>query len=208
MPLGNIGTFAPETTGRIGSVMQKLMKPDGAGGWVEEEVVFNALYDALGQLTSFQSTSVAPVFQWGHTYSYEANGNRSGGTITANGASMNFTNGLSYNRLTNAAGITVVTNAAGDITSLLGKTLKYDAAGQLSEATAIPPCPSGVNCSGAQTTLSRFNGWGQRFLRETPLEQSVFSYGPEGFNLLSQTTRDLSSSAISTTEHIWLPTAN
>jgi hypothetical protein len=48
---------APETTGRIGSVMQKLMRPNGAGGWVEDEVPFNALYNSLGQLTSF--TAVA-----------------------------------------------------------------------------------------------------------------------------------------------------
>jgi RHS repeat-associated protein len=72
----------------------------------------------------------------------------------------------------------------------------------------VPPCPSGLNCSGQQTTLSRFNGWGQRFLRDTPNAQSVFSYGTEGFNLLSETTRNLSTSALSTTDHIWLPTAS
>ncbi|MDQ7742752.1 hypothetical protein RCO38_00140 [Hydrogenophaga pseudoflava] len=182
-------TFAPETTGRIGSVSQKLMKSNGAGGWVSEDVPFTALYNALGQLTSFQATGASPVFQWGHTYTYDFNANRTGGTITANGASMSFTSALSSNRLTNAAGITVVSNAAGDITSLLGKTLAYDTAGRLSEATGVPPCPSGVNCSGLRTTTSRYNGWGQRFLRETDLEQSVFSYGLEGFPLLSQTTR-------------------
>jgi RHS repeat-associated protein len=201
-------TFAPESTGRIGSVMQKLMRPNGAGGWVTEDVPFNALYNSLGQLTSFTAVGTSPVFQWGHTYSYDTNANRTGGTITANGASMSFTSGVSSNRLTTAAGITVTTNAAGDITSLLGKTLAYDAAGRLSEATAVPPCPSGLNCAGAQTTLSRFNGWGQRFLRETPTAQSVFSYGTEGYNLLSETTRNLSTSALSTTEHIWLPTAS
>ncbi len=96
----------------------------------------------------------------------------------------------------------MTTNTAGDITSLLGKTL----AGRLSQATGVPPCP-GVNCSGTQTTTSRYNGWGQRLLRENDLEQSVFSYGLEGFNLLSQTTRRLATSQQSTTEHIWLPTA-
>jgi RHS repeat-associated protein len=127
----------------------------------------------------------------GEAYSQDANGCLASVTvalgqltsITANGASMSFT-------------------------SLLGKTLAYDAAGRLSEATAVPPCPSGLNCAGAQTTLSRFNGWGQRFLRDTPNAQSVFSYGTEGFNLLSETTRNLSTSALSTTEHIWLPTAS
>lgn len=138
------------------------------------------------------------------------NANRTGGTITANGASMSFTSGVQggTNRQSTAAGITVTTNAAGDITSLLGKTLAYDSAGRLSEATAVPPCPSGSNCAGEQTTLSRFNGWGQRFLRDTPNAQTVFSYGTEGFNLLSETTRNLSTSALSTTEHIWLPTAS
>jgi RHS repeat-associated protein len=150
------------------------------------------------------------VFQWGHTYSYDNNANRTGGTITQNGSSLSVTNGMvgGSNRQSNVGGVTVVSNAAGDITSLLGKTLAYDAAGQLAEATAVPPCPSGSNCSGAQTTLSRFNGWGQRYLRETPNAQSVFSYGTEGHNLLSETTRNLSTSALSTTEHIYLPTAS
>ncbi len=123
---------------------------------------------------------------------------------------MGFTSGAqgSSNRQSTAAGITVTTNAAGDITSLLGKTLAYDSAGRLSEATAVPPCPSGSNCAGAQTTLSRFNGWGQRFLRDTPNAQTVFSYGTDGHNLLSESTRNLSTSALSTTEHIWLPTAS
>ncbi len=99
-------------------------------------------------------------------------------------------------------------HGAGDITSLLGKTLQYDTAGRLSQATGVPPCPGGVNCSGLQTTTSRYNGWGQRLLRENDLEQSVFSYGLKGFNLLSQTTRRLATSQQSTTEHIWLPTAS
>jgi RHS repeat-associated protein len=173
-------------------------------------VPFNALYNSLAQLTSFTAVGISPVFQWGHTYSYDANANRTGGTITANGASMSFTSGVQAgtNRQSTAAGITVTTNAAGDITSLLGKTLAYDAAGRLSEATAVPPCPSGTNCAGQQTTLSRFNGWGQRYLRDTPDAQTIFSYGTDGFNLLSETTRNLSTSALSTTEHIWLPTAS
>jgi RHS repeat-associated protein len=36
----------------------------------------------------------------------------------------------------------------------------------------------------------------------------VFSYAPDGFSLLSQTSRNLSNSQLSTTEHIWLPTAS
>lgn len=205
-----IATFATDATGRIGSVTQKLVRANGTGGWLTEDVPFNALYNSLGQLTSFTAVGTHPLFQWGHTYSYDANANRTGGTITANGASMSFTSGVQSgsNRQSTAAGITVTTNAAGDITSLLGKSLAYDAAGRLSEATAVPPCPSGLNCAGAQTTLSRFNGWGQRFLRDTPSTQSVFSYGTEGFNLLSETTRNLSTSALSTTEHIWLPSAS
>ncbi|MBL8387689.1 MAG: hypothetical protein JNK17_05715 [Hydrogenophaga sp.] len=151
--------------------------------WGGKPLLQNIDYNALGQLTSFQAMGTSPVFQWGHTYSYGPIGNRTGGTITANGASMSFT-------------------------SLLGKTLAYDAAGQLAEATAVPPCPTGTNCLGAQTTLSRFNGWGQRYLRDTPATQSVFSYGMEGHNLLSETTRYLSTSALSTTEHIYLPTAS
>ncbi len=200
--------FVPDATGRIGSVTQKLLKSNGTGGWVEEEVPFNALYDALGQLTSFQAQGTSPVFQWGHTYTYDFNANRTGGTITANGASMSFTNAFINNRQSKVAGVTVVSNAAGDISSVLGKTLQYDAAGRLSQASAVPPCPSGNNCVGAQTTISRFNGWGQRYLRENEQEQSVFGYGPQGFELLTQTRRNLASSALRSTEHIWLPTAS
>ena len=36
----------------------------------------------------------------------------------------------------------------------------------------------------------------------------MFSYGSDGFNLLSETTRNLSTSALSTTEHIYLSTAS
>lgn len=205
-----VASFTPDATGRVTALTQQLLRSNGSGGWVSEDVPFTALYNALGQLTSFQAVGASPVFQWGHTYTYDNNANRTGGTITANGASMSFTSGVqSYsNRQTDTAGITVVSNAAGDITSLLGKTLAYDTAGRLSQATGVPPCPSGVNCSGQQTTTSRYNGWGQRFLRENDLEQSVFSYGLEGFTLLSQTTRRLATSQQSTTEHIWLPTAS
>jgi hypothetical protein len=40
--------FAPETTGRIGSVMQKLLRTNGAGGWVSEDVPFNTLSNTQG----------------------------------------------------------------------------------------------------------------------------------------------------------------
>ena len=63
--------------------MQKLMRSNGAGGWVEDEAPFNALYNSLGQLTSFTAVGTSPAFQWGHTYSYGPNANRTGGTITA-----------------------------------------------------------------------------------------------------------------------------
>ena len=63
MPLGNIATFAPDATGRIGAVMQKLMKSNGTGDWVSEDVPFNALYDSLGQLTSFTAVGASPLLQ-------------------------------------------------------------------------------------------------------------------------------------------------
>ena len=73
-------TLTPEATGRIGSVMQKLMKSNGAGGWVSVDVPFNALYNSQVRLTSFTGMGASPVFQWGHTYSDDANANRAGGT--------------------------------------------------------------------------------------------------------------------------------
>lgn len=60
--------------------MQTLVRTNGAGSWVEEEAPFNARYNSLDQLTSFQAVGVSPVFQWGHTYSYYNNANRTGGT--------------------------------------------------------------------------------------------------------------------------------
>lgn len=41
-------TFAPETTGRIGSVSQKLVRAKGTGGWLTYDAPFNALYNSLG----------------------------------------------------------------------------------------------------------------------------------------------------------------
>jgi hypothetical protein len=60
-------SFAPETTGRIGSVSQKLVRSGGPGSWVVDEVPFNALYNSLGQLTSFTAVGTSPVFPWGHS---------------------------------------------------------------------------------------------------------------------------------------------
>lgn len=68
--------------------------------------------------------------------------------------------------------------------------------------------PSGLNCSGPVTTLSRFNGWRLRYLRETDRAQTVFTYGQDGHNLLSQTTRVAGTTQLSTTELIYLPTAS
>ena len=55
-----------------------------------------------------------------------------------------------------------------------------DTAGRVSQVTAIPPCPTGLNCQSQQTTLSRYNGHGQRFLRETDQGQTVFAKGADG----------------------------
>jgi RHS repeat-associated protein len=203
-------TFTPDATGRIAAISHKLMRSNGTGSWSEEAVPMSALYDATGRLLGLNARGSVAALQWNHAYTYDANGNRASAVVTQAGITSNlsYSTNTGTNRLSTAAGAAVTTNAAGDITSLLGKTLAYDAAGRLSEATAVPPCPSGLNCAGAQTTLSRFNGWGQRFLRDTPNAQTIFSYGTDGHNLLSETTRNLSTSALSTTEHIWLPTAS
>ncbi len=113
------------------------------------------------------------------------------------------------NRQSTAASVTATTNAAGDITSLLGKTIQYDNAGRVSAVTATPACPSGTNCAGAETTSSLYNGQGQRLIRDNAeSSQTVFSYAPDQYTVLSQTQRNLSTLALSTTEHIYLPTAS
>jgi hypothetical protein len=66
-------SFAPKTTGRIGSVSQKLVRANGTGGWLTDDVPFNALYNSLGQLTSFTAVGTNPLFPWGHTRSCDAN---------------------------------------------------------------------------------------------------------------------------------------
>ena len=60
------------------------MRANGTGGWLTEDVPFNALYNSLGQLTSFTAVGANPLFQWGHTYSYGASVNRTGGTCCVN----------------------------------------------------------------------------------------------------------------------------
>ena len=104
----------------------------------------------------------------------------------------------------------MVTNAAGDVTSLLGKTIAYDTAGRVSQVTAIPPCPSGLNCLSQQATLSRYNGHNQRFLRETDQGQTVFVYGPDGYSVLFESEHRLvdATTVSTTTETIYLPTGN
>ena len=39
------------------------MKSNGASGWVEDEVPFNALYNRLGQLTSFTAVDAHGLSQ-------------------------------------------------------------------------------------------------------------------------------------------------
>jgi hypothetical protein len=56
-----LATHAPETTGRIGSVTQKLVRASGTGGWLTEDAPFNALYNSLGQLTSFTALGHPPA---------------------------------------------------------------------------------------------------------------------------------------------------
>jgi hypothetical protein len=46
--------------------MQKLVRANGTGGWLTEDVPFNALYNSLGQLTSFTAVGSFPVIPWGH----------------------------------------------------------------------------------------------------------------------------------------------
>jgi hypothetical protein len=53
-------------------------------------------------------------------------------------------------------------------------TIAYDTADRVSQVTAIPSCPTGLNCQSQQSTLSRYNGHNQRFLRQTDQGQTVF----------------------------------
>ncbi len=101
----------------------------------------------------------------------------------------------------------MTTNAAGDITSLAGRTMAYDSAGRLHQATHTPGCPSGTGCLGPQTTVSHHNGHGQRFLRTTPQGQSVYLYGTDQYTVLAE-THQTSALTTSSTEHIYLPTAS
>ena len=52
-------TFAPETTGRIGSVMQKLLRSNGAGGLASEDAPFNTHRNAQSLRDSRQRLSAA-----------------------------------------------------------------------------------------------------------------------------------------------------
>jgi RHS repeat-associated protein len=209
-------SFTPNNLGQIASLNQGLYKPtDSAnptGALTLEAVPFSAAYDSLGQLTSFNANAPTQPFQYGYTYQYDTNGNRNGGSISLGGTSAGYTSAVptNNNRPTTFSGVNAVTNAAGDVTSLLGKTIAYDAAGRVSQVTAIPPCPSGLNCSGSQTTLSLYNGHNQRYLRENPDGQTVFAYAPDGYSVLAEVNQTLvgATTVSSTTETVYLPTAS
>ena len=80
----------------------------------------------------------------------------------------------------------------------------------MSQVTAVPPCPSGLNCSGPQTTLSRYNGHNQRYLRGNAAGQTVFTYAPDGYSVLAEVQHTLigSTTVSNTTETVYLPTAS
>ena len=57
-----------------------------------------------------------------------------------------------------------------------------------------------MNCQSQQTTLSRYNGHNQRFLRETDQGQTVFVYGPDGYSVLFESEHRLvDATTVSTT---------
>ncbi|MEZ5662216.1 MAG: RHS repeat-associated core domain-containing protein [Burkholderiaceae bacterium] len=207
-------TYTPDNTGRIVGVTQNLLHSNGGAGWVEETVPFTVQYDATGRVTGLTANGSSPDFRRAHTYAYGPNGNRTRDTVSLAGQSAvtySHTVAGNSNRQTAFGSVNVVTNTAGDITSLLGRSLSYDSAGRLREATHTPACPSGNNCKGPQTTTSRYNGQGQRYLRETTGSQTIWLYGQDGYSVLSQTRQHLGEGALPVqeeAEQIWLPTGN
>jgi hypothetical protein len=95
------------------------------------------------------------------------------------------------NHQSTVAGINVITNAAGDVTSLLGKTIACDTAGRMGHVTAAPPYLTGLNGAGSQTTLSRYNGQNRRCLRQAPAGQPVYTCAPDGYSVPAETEHPL-----------------
>jgi RHS repeat-associated protein len=216
-----LGGFVANNRGQIVRLNQRLFQPDPANpaaNWSATTVPYSAQYNVLGQLTSFDANAdvaanTPGILKFAYTYQYDANGNRRGGSIAlGDGIPVPYDNALFgvKNHQRTAAGIDVATNAAGDVTSLLGKAIAYDAAGRVSQVTAIPPCPSGLNCSGPQTTLSRYNGHNQRYLRDNSAGQTVFTYAPDGYSVLAEVQHTLigATTVSNTLENVYLPTAS
>lgn len=206
-------TFTPNNLGQIASLQQGLYMAGGSDGTQTlGSVPFSAAYNAVGQLTSFSANALTQPYEYSFTYIYDHNGNRTGGSTLLGGVSTSYASTVpsNSNRPTTIAGSNVETNAAGEVTSLLGKTIDYDAAGRVSQVTAVPPCPSGESCADSLTTLSRYNGQNQRYLRDTSSGQTVFTYGPDGYSVLTEVEYKLygSTTVSNTTETIYLPTAS
>lgn len=202
--------YTPDGRGLITALSQGLYRADGSGAWALENVPHTVQYDPTGRITAFTAEGSTSTFQRAQTFTFDGNGNRTSDTIsTAGTPPVAYSHGMAgnSNRLTNFAGINITTNAAGDITSLAGRTMAHDSAGRLHQTTHTPACPSGNNCLGPQTTTSHHNGHGQRFLRTTPQGQSVFMYGTDQYTVLSE-THQTSALTTSSTEHIYLPTAS
>lgn len=208
-------SYVPNALGQIEGMTQGLYRPDGAGGWALESVPMTVVYNEMGQLTGFAAAGTSASTQRSHGYGYDTNGNRvSNYQSGPAGTNQTTTSTIASdsNRLSQHAGQEVQTNAVGEIERLENKVLRYDAAGRLTtvESSCNTTASNRLRCPMMviPPTISRYNGLNQRIQRDNSRQHSVYVYGPEPHTVLTEIHRDLRTSVLSTTEHVYLPTAS
>jgi RHS repeat-associated protein len=161
-------SYVYDAAGRITSLTQNLWKPANTnplGSAIDSaDVTWSVGYDAVGRIVSFGNASSTASF------SYDANGNRTASSQTANGATTSRSYAVSANRLTGfsqtaggaSTSVAYGYNANGDMTGDGLRSYAYDAEGRLASVT------TGATDS-SPTTRYAHNALGQRVFKTEPL---------------------------------------
>lgn len=114
-------------------------------------------YDVLGRLISY----INPTS--GTSYTYDAVGNRS--QKSTNGSVTTYSHAAASNRLLQAGALPIATDANGSVTSNTNNQFAYNARGRMISATTA-----------IGLVQYRINALGQRIVKITPTETTIFHY--------------------------------
>ncbi|MDR6536739.1 RHS repeat-associated core domain-containing protein [Variovorax soli] len=172
MTATEFASYAYDAAGRITSLTQTLFQPGDAdpshSSIASADTTWSVSYDAVGRITGFNATDASET-----SFGYDANGNRSASTKTANGqtTSRSYTVHGASNRLdgfsqtmggATTTNVSYAYNANGDLTNDGLRTYAYDAEGRLSAVTTGATDTS-------PTTRYAHNALGQRVFKTEPL---------------------------------------